>query len=83
MYGLFRQGSEFETGRSTRASFFTNSPSKYYSYYYNAGTYEIPPEEDMEIESVYLNEMDITDFFWEFVEDKVYQQVIEYARENN
>jgi hypothetical protein len=37
----------------------------------------------MEIESVYLNEMDITDFFWEFVEDKVYQQVIEYARDNN
>ena len=54
-----------------------------YSYYYNAGTYEQPPEEDMEIESVYLNEMDITDFFWEFVEDKVYQQVIEYARDNN
>jgi hypothetical protein len=37
----------------------------------------------MEIESVDLNGMDITDFFWDFVEDKVYQQVIEYARENN
>ncbi len=52
-----------------------------YTYYYNSGTYEQPPEEDMEIESVDLNGMDITDFFWEFVEDKVYQQVIEYARE--
>lgn len=52
-----------------------------YSYYFNTGTYEQPPEEDLEIESVELNGMDITDFFWEFVEDKVYQQVIEYARE--
>jgi|TARA_B110000908_G_scaffold170319_1_gene229532 hypothetical protein len=52
-----------------------------YSYYFNTGTYEQPPEEDMEIESVELNGMDITDFFWEFVEAKVYQQVIEYARE--
>tara|TARA_R110000796_G_scaffold231960_2_gene350088 strand:+ start:877 stop:1104 length:228 start_codon:yes stop_codon:yes gene_type:complete len=54
-----------------------------YSYYFNPGTYEQPPEEDMEIESVELNGMDITDFFWDFVEDKVYQQVIEYARDNN
>jgi hypothetical protein len=54
-----------------------------YSYYYNTGTYEQPPEEDMEIESVDLNGMDITDFFWDFVEDKVYDQVIEYARDNN
>jgi hypothetical protein len=54
-----------------------------YSYYYTSGSYELPPEEDMEIESVDLNGMDITDFFWDFVEDKVYQQVIEYARENN
>ena len=54
-----------------------------YSYYYNTGTHDQPPEEDMEIESVDLNGMDITDFFWEFVEDKVYQQVIEYARDNN
>jgi hypothetical protein len=53
-----------------------------YSYYYSTGTHEQPPEEDMEIESVELNGMDITDFFWEFVEDKVYERVIEYARDN-
>ncbi len=52
-----------------------------YSYYYNTGTYEQPPEEDMEIESVDLNGMDITNLFWDYIEDKVYQQVIEYARE--
>jgi len=54
-----------------------------YSYYYTSGSYELPPAEDMEIESVDLNGMDITDFFLDFVEDKVYQQVIEYARDNN
>ena len=53
------------------------------SYYYNTGTYEQPPEEDMEIESVDLNGMDITNLFWDYIEDDVYQQVIEYARENN
>ena len=54
-----------------------------YSYYYNTGTYEQPPVEDLEIESVDLNGMDITNFFWEFVEDRVYERVIEYARDNN
>ena len=54
-----------------------------YSYYYNTGTYEQPPEEDMEIESVDLNGMDITNLFWDYIEDDVYQQVIEYAIENN
>jgi|TARA_R110002167_G_scaffold57604_2_gene163076 hypothetical protein len=52
-----------------------------YSYYYNTGTYEQPPEEDMEIESVDLNGMDITNLFWDYIEDDVYSEVIEYARE--
>ena len=52
-----------------------------YSYYYNTGTYEPPPEEDMEIESVDLNGMDITNLFWDYIEDDVYSEVIEYARE--
>tara|TARA_R110000787_G_scaffold26805_1_gene74798 strand:- start:591 stop:836 length:246 start_codon:yes stop_codon:yes gene_type:complete len=59
-----------------------------YSYYFSTGSYEQPPEEHMEIESVDLNGMDITEFFWDFVyeqtrEDRIYEQVIEYARENN
>ena len=54
-----------------------------YSYYYNTGTYEQPPEEDMEIESVDLNGMDITNLFWDYIEDDVYSEVIEYAREIN
>ena len=51
-------------------------------YYYTSGTYEDPPVEDMEIRLVELNGIDITDFFWDFVEDKVYEQVWEYAQEN-
>jgi hypothetical protein len=57
-----------------------------YSYYYNTGTYEQPPEEDLEIESVDLNGMEITSLFFDYIETEmgdVYQQVIEYAREHN
>jgi hypothetical protein len=54
-----------------------------YSYYYTSGSYELPPAEDMEIESVDLNGMDITNLFWDYIEDDVYEQVIEYAREHN
>jgi hypothetical protein len=53
------------------------------SYYYTSGSYELPPAEDMEIESVDLNGMDITNLFWDYIEDDVYEQVIEYAREHN
>jgi hypothetical protein len=57
--------------------------SIHYSYYYTSGSYELPPAEDMEIESVDLNGMDITNLFWDYIEDDVYEQVIEYAREHN
>ena len=53
-----------------------------YKYHYSTGTYEEAPIEDMEIESVKLNGMDITDFFWDYIGDGIYNQVIEYARDN-
>lgn len=53
-----------------------------YMYYYASGSYEDPPVEDMEITLVELNGIDITDFFWDLVEDKVYEQVWEHAQEN-
>jgi hypothetical protein len=55
----------------------------HYSYYFNAGTYEYPPEEELEIESAYLYDIDITDLFWNYIEEDVYESVLEYARENN
>lgn len=54
-----------------------------YTYYYNSGTYEQPPEADMEITSVNLNGMDITDFYWDYLNDSVYEDVFQYAQENN
>ncbi len=54
-----------------------------YTYYYNSGTYDQPPEADMEITSVDLNGMDITDFYWDYVDDAIHTEVWEYAQENN
>tara|TARA_B110000977_G_scaffold196175_1_gene276032 strand:- start:63 stop:290 length:228 start_codon:yes stop_codon:yes gene_type:complete len=54
-----------------------------YTYYYNTGTYEQPPEADMEITSVELNGMDITDFYWDYVDDTLHTEVWEYAQDNN
>lgn len=54
-----------------------------YTYYYNTGTYEQPPEADMEIHNVELNGMNITDFYWDYVDDAIHTQVWEYAQENN
>lgn len=53
-----------------------------YKYYYDAGSFNQPPEEELEVMSVELNKMDITDFYWDYIDDKVYEQVIEYARNN-
>ena len=55
--------------------------SIYYEYYYNTGSYEAPPQEDLEITCVELDGIEITNLFWDYIEDQVYQQVIEYARE--
>ncbi len=54
-----------------------------YTYYYNTGTHEQPPEADMEITSVDLNGMDITDFYWDYVDDAIHTEVWEYAQQNN
>ena len=51
-----------------------------YTYYYSSGTYEQPPEADLEIKSVTLNGMNITDFYWDFIDDAVHSQVWEHAQ---
>lgn len=53
-----------------------------YMYYYTSGTYEDPPVEDMEIQLVELNGMDITDFYWDYVDDGLHSQIWEYAQDN-
>ena len=54
----------------------------YYEYYWNDGDFKNPPENDMEILEVSLNDMDITDFYWDWVDDAIHTQVWEYAQEN-
>tara|TARA_R110000796_G_scaffold64239_1_gene148889 strand:+ start:1224 stop:1451 length:228 start_codon:yes stop_codon:yes gene_type:complete len=54
-----------------------------YNYYYNTGTHDNPPEAEMDITSVYLNGMNITEFYWNYVDDAIHTQVWEHAQENN
>ncbi len=53
-----------------------------YEYYWDDGNYFNPPESDLEILEVTLNGMDITDFYWDWVDDAIHSQVWEYAQEN-
>ena len=53
-----------------------------YEFYWNDGDNEYPPEADLEIENVELNGVDITDFFWDWVNDDLNTRVWEYAQEN-
>lgn len=53
-----------------------------YEYYYDPGGWEYPPEEDLEIYNIKYNGEDFSDFFWDYVEDKMYDDILEYAREN-
>lgn len=51
-----------------------------YIYYYEWGNYEHPGEEDLEITAVYIDDTDITDFYWDRLD--CYDEVVQYAREN-
>ena len=51
-----------------------------YEYYKDSGDYYQPPEEDLEITDVWLNNIDITDFYWDHLD--FYDEVVEHARES-
>ena len=53
-----------------------------YEFYWNDGDNEYPPEADLEIENVELNGVDITHFFWDWVNDDLNTRVWEHAQEN-
>jgi len=53
-----------------------------YIYYLEWGDYETQGSEDLEITAVYLDEADITDFYWDYLLDRLDEEVIEYARDN-
>lgn len=53
-----------------------------YEYYYDPGSWEQPPEEEVEVYKATYNGEDFTNFFWDFLEDSMYDQVLEYAQDN-
>ena len=59
-----------------------------YEYYYNDMSHDRlqPPEEELTIKKVELNNVDITDFYWEFLdnhESVFYSKALEQARADN
>ena len=54
-----------------------------YKYYHDTGSYSQPPEEDLDFIQVWYNDEDITKCWWDyFDEDNMYEDVVEYARDN-
>ena len=57
-----------------------------YEYYWDKGDYESPPEDEFTITEVLLRRksiiMDITDFYWDWLDRTMHTQVYEYAREH-
>ena len=51
-------------------------------YYWEDGDYYTPPSSDLEIDKVRLNDMDITDFYYDYLVDIFETDVLEYAQEN-
>jgi|TARA_B100001094_G_scaffold324818_1_gene378032 hypothetical protein len=61
----------------------------YYEYYYDPGSWEESlsgafesPHEEVEVYKATYNGVDFTKFFWDFVEDSIYDQLLEYAQNN-
>jgi len=57
-----------------------------YQFFWDDGDYEHPPEGSLEIDKVYLSTddktSDITDFYYDFLDESVGDLVWEYAEEN-
>ncbi len=53
-----------------------------YTYYWEDGDYYTPPSADLEMEKAYLNGIDITSFFYDYIVDQIESEVLEYAQEN-
>ena len=53
-----------------------------YEYYWDHGTWEQPPEDELPILKVLVDGCEITDFFWDYVKDDLEEDVKDYAIEN-
>ena len=53
-----------------------------YEYYHKAPTHEDPFEDQLNIKRVRLNDIDITRFYWDYLNEDMFNDVYEYAVEN-
>jgi hypothetical protein len=53
-----------------------------YEYYHKASTHEDPFEDQLDIKEVRLNSMNITKFYWDYLNEDMFNDVYEYAVEN-
>jgi hypothetical protein len=54
----------------------------WYDYYWMDGDEKSPPESELEVTKVHLNGKDIGQFYTDFLEYQVLEQLNEYAQEN-
>ena len=53
-----------------------------YEYYHKAPTHYDPLEDRLDIKQVRLNGMDITKFYWDYLDEDMFIEVYEYATQN-
>ena len=53
-----------------------------YTFYWEDGDRDLPPSAEIEIDKAYLNDMDITEFYWDYLEERMDAEVTQHAHEN-
>jgi hypothetical protein len=53
-----------------------------YEYYHKAPTHYDPFEDRLDIKEVRLNGMDITKFYWDYLNEDMFDEVYRYAYDN-
>lgn len=56
--------------------------SIHFTYYYEESDYFSPEESELDIEYVYLNGIDITDFYFNYIDDTINNDIMQFAHEN-
>ena len=54
----------------------------HYDYYWEEATHDAPAEDELEVTKVTLNGVDVTTFYYDFLENKLDKGLNEYAQEN-
>ena len=52
-----------------------------YEYYHKASTHKDPFEDRLDIKRVRLNDIDITRFYWDYLNEDMFEKIYEYAND--